>query len=225
MTELDKVGKRPIALFDFDGTLVRGDCVARHLRELVSNGPLRRAAAMAALPVALPLFGWWRSMVLPVSYYSWLGTVGRSEDWLIEARQRYLAACTERRERLLIQPALVRLQEHLAQGHRVVVVTGAEVGLASQLWRSLGGPEVEFVGSRLRRCLGGWVAEEHCIGPRKLAVLARAGLSGPFAAAYTDSALDLPLLLASRRPTLVEPAPGTLSRVRQRLPEVEVLGL
>jgi phosphatidylglycerophosphatase C len=213
-----------VVLFDFDGTLVRGDSVSHYLRRhLLAQGRVRRVAALLALPLLAPLFLWWRSAWLAAGFYGWLGTVGRDDAWLGRARDAWLAGSVAVRQKILIEPALRRLQSHLARGERVVVVTGAEAGLARALWAALGGPEVEFVGSSVRRGFGGHLPVEHCVGPRKLAALARLGLRPPFAAMYSDSARDLPLLRLARQAVMVEPNEANLRRVRRELPNVEVL--
>ena len=204
-------------LFDFDGTLVRGDCAAAWLRDLLGSHPLRRLAAGLSFPVLKPAFGWWRVAWLPASFYTWLATVGRTDEALAEAREEFLRRCALRREQLLIAPAVARLHAHLAAGDPVVIVTGAEAGLARALWRALGQPDVPVVGSRVRQALGGWIGAEHTVGPRKLEALARAGIRPPFAAVYSDSALDLPLLCETARPVLVAPDPRSLAQVQRRL--------
>lgn len=219
------MGRASTVLFDFDGTLVRGDTAAALLRDLLGSDPLRRLVAGLSFPLLAPAFGWWRSAWLPASFYTWLATVGRTEQALAEAREDFLRQCALRREQLLIAPAVARLHAHLASGERVVIVTGAEQKLARDLWRALGQPEVEVVGSRVRPALGGYVGVEHTVGPRKLDALARAGIRPPFAAVYSDSARDLPLLCETARPVLVGPDRRSLERVEKRLRGAyEVLG-
>lgn len=204
-------------LFDFDGTLVRGDCAAAWLRDLLGSHPLRRLLAGVSFPFLAPGFAWWRSAWLPASFYTWLATVGRTDEALAEAREDFLRACAARREQLLITPAVARLHAHLAAGERVVIVTGAERQLARDLWRALGQPDVPVVGSSVRPAFGGWIGVEHTVGPRKLAALAREGIRPPFAAVYSDSARDLPLLCETARPVLVRPDRRSLVRVHRRL--------
>ena len=204
-------------LFDFDGTLVRGDCAAAWLRDLLRSHPLRRLLAGVSFPFLAPGFAWWRSAWLPASFYTWLATVGRTDEALAEAREDFLRACAARREQLLITPAVVRLHAHLAAGERVVIVTGAERQLARDLWRALGQPDVPVVGSSVKPAFGGWIGVEHTVGPRKLAALAREGIRPPFAAVYSDSARDLPLLCETARPVLVRPDRRSLVRVHRRL--------
>ena len=80
-----------------------------------------------------------------------------------------------------------------------------------------------MVGSTVRPAFGGFIGAEHTIGPRKLVALARSGIHPPFAAVYTDSALDLPLLCETARPVLVFPDPRSAARVHRRLGPVETL--
>ncbi|MDY0022069.1 HAD family hydrolase [Arenimonas caeni] len=210
-------GRGATVLFDFDGTLVRGDCAAAWLRDLLASHPLRRLAAGLSFPVLKPAFGWWRVAWMPASFYTWLATVGRTDEALAEAREDFLRGCAARREQLLITPAVLRLHAHLAAGDEVVIVTGAEAGLARALWRALGQPEVPVVGSSVRPALGGYIGAEHTVGPRKLVALERAGIRPPFAAVYSDSAIDLPLLCETARPVLVRPDPRSLAAVHKRL--------
>lgn len=204
-------------LFDFDGTLVRGDCAAAWLRDLLRSHPLRRLLAGASFPFLAPGFAWWRSAWLPASFYTWLATVGHTEEFLAEAREDFLRQCAARRDSLLIAPAVARLHAHLAAGDPVVIVTGSEARLARDLWRSLGQPEVPVVGSTVRPAFGGWIGLEHTVGPRKMLALAREGIHPPFAAVYSDSARDLPLLCETARPVLVAPDPRSLAQVNRRL--------
>lgn len=204
-------------LFDFDGTLVRGDCAAAWLRDLLRGDPLRRLLAGISFPFLAPGFAWWRSAWLPASFYTWLATVGRTDEALAEAREEFLRLCALRREQLLIVPAVERLHAHLAAGHEVVIVTGSEARLARDVWRALGQPEVPVIGSSVKPAWGGWIGVEHTVGPRKLAALARAGIEPPFAAVYSDSARDLPLLCETARPVLVAPDARSLARVSRRL--------
>ncbi len=211
-------------LFDFDGTLVRGDSAAGYLKRLFDDSLPRRLLALAGLPLLAPAFAWWRTARAMTSAYLWLATVGRDAEWLEVAREAYVADIAERSDEVLIAAAMTCLRRHLEAGEEVVIVTGADQPLAERLWRALDGPAVSaLIGSRLRPACGGLVAERHCFGPRKLDALAEAGIRPPFAVVYTDSARDLPLLRHARRPVLVEPSRSTLARVRRSLGAVEVL--
>jgi len=49
----------PVVLFDFDGTLVRGDCVARFLRQQLAASRWRRLAALPLLTLGQGALGWY----------------------------------------------------------------------------------------------------------------------------------------------------------------------
>ncbi len=224
MTAPDPTAESPLVLFDFDGTLVRGDCVGRFLTEELRRRPLRGAFAVLLIPL-LPLFLWWRSACIPASAYAWLASVGRSDGELREAARRYIDRLAEQPQRWLIDSAVQRLRAHCLAGDRVIIITGAERWLAQTLWQRLTADQlpVEWIGSTLRRFGGGRIAVEHCVGPRKLDALRRLGLDGGSAAMYSDSARDLPLLRRAARPVMVCPDSRSLRRVRSVLPTVEVL--
>jgi phosphatidylglycerophosphatase C len=211
-------------LFDFDGTLVRGDCVANFLRQQLSRHPVRRVLAVCLLPL-LPLLGHWRTAWMPASLFSWLLTVGRDDATLAAERAAYVARLGAEPERWLIGPAVERLREHVARGDRVVIITGAEQGMAELLWISLV-PDlahVQVLGSSMRRRLGGYVGRRHNVGSRKLLSLAEQGFEAPYAVAYSDSSSDLPMLRAARRVVLVAPSATQQRRIEAALRVDEVL--
>ncbi len=73
------------------------------------------------------------------------------------------------------------------------------------------------VGSSVKPAFGGYIGVEHTIGPRKLVALARHDIRPPFAAVYSDSARDLPLLCETARPVLVCPDARSVAKVHRRL--------
>jgi phosphatidylglycerophosphatase C len=215
---------RDLVLFDFDGTLVRGDCVAGFLRQQLRRRPWRHLAALHLLPL-LPLLGHWRSAWLTASAFSWLLTVGRDDALLQAERAAYVARLGAEPERWLIAPAVQRLREHLVRGDEVVIVTGAEQGMAELLWCALA-PDLghlPIVGSSMRRVLGGYVAQRHNVGQRKLRSLEERGWLPPFAAAYSDSSSDLAMLAEAQRVVLVAPNAAQQRKIERHLCVDEVL--
>ena len=92
------------------------------------------------------------------------------------------------------------LKDHQARGDQVVLVTGSWCDLALALCHVLGLEGVQSGGLDRRDRMKGWIADEHCVGARKVEMLRAAGVAPPWSVVYTDSASDLPLLhLAERR--------------------------
>lgn len=194
-----------VVLFDFDGTLIRGDSATDLLRVLLRGRALRRLCALLSLPLMLG-FAHWRTASFAAGWFLWLCTLGRDAGELARAQATYIAEFAAQRERRLIACALARMRAHLAAGDRVYIVTAAGEALARALWAAVEGPPVAaIIGSRTRRFLGGHTTAFHCYGPRKLTALRAHGVEPPFACAYSDSPRDLPMLRAAAQAFLVEP--------------------
>lgn len=212
-----------VVLFDFDGTLIRGDSATDLLRSLLRGRPLRRLCALLSLPLLLG-FVHWRTASFAASWFLWLCTVGRAPGELARAQSAYVTAFAAQRERRLIACALARLRAHLAAGDRIYVVTAAGEELARAMWAAVDGPPVTaIIGSQTRPCLHGVVIAFHCYGPRKLVALRAHGVEPPFACAYSDSPRDLPLLRAAVQAFVVEPEPRAERALRAALGAVPVL--
>jgi phosphatidylglycerophosphatase C len=97
----------------------------------------------------------------------------------------------------------------------VVLVTGSWCDLASALCDALSLEGV--VGSTRRARLKGWIAEEHCVGIRKVKMLEQVGVGPPWSVVYTDSASDLPLLRLAERRCVVNPTPRALRTLNREL--------
>jgi phosphatidylglycerophosphatase C len=220
--------ERPVAVFDLDGTLLRGDCSAGFVRRLILRDWYRAAAVLACGPPLGAMF------VLPVARrYAltallWIATVGldpgRFEALLEEFAAGHAAEANQ------ITVTLDRLRAHQEAGDRVVIATGCVEPLAAAVCRLLGLDPVEVLAARLRqgrnfvgpsRACGMWSALPAATGAgsfgiEKVRRLAAAGITLPVAYAYTDSAADLPLLLAARHRYVVDPAPRQWRRIRLR---------
>jgi phosphatidylglycerophosphatase C len=223
-----RLTERPAAVFDLDGTLLRGDSFARFLTGLLLRRPGRAAAAIGSAPVLgvmllLPVVR--RRAITGLLWLATVGLPGGAFDALVEEFAAGHAAEANR-----IAAALDRLQAHLDAGDRVVIATGCPVPMAQALCRALGLGQVEIVGARLdqgrrrpapRRGCRMWNAlplatGRYSFGAEKVRRLGEHGISLPVAYAYTNSVSDLPLLLAAKQQFLVEPARGHLRRVRAR---------
>jgi len=218
--------ERDVAVFDLDGTLLRGDTTAEFVRGLIWRSPPRAAVAVAFAPVLGPLFFVPFARRYAITVLLWIATFGlppgRFETLMEEFAVQHAAEAGR------ITVVLDRLHAHLEAGDRVVIATGCADWLASAVCRALGLDTVEVVAARLQqgrlfvrpsRGCGMWNALPAATGPfsfgvEKVRRLAAAGISIPVAYAYTDSVNDLPLLLAATERYVVDPGPRLLRRIR-----------
>ena len=227
---------RPVAVFDLDGTLLRGDTTVEFIKGLILRSPARTAGALLIVPLLGPFFFVPFARRYAITVLLWIATAGLPPDRIEALVERFAAAHATEANRILV--VLDRLRAHLANGDRVVIATGCADWLATAACRALGLDTVEVVAARLHqgrtfvrpsRDCGMWNALPTSTGVmsfglEKLRRLAAAGITFPVAYAYTDSATDLPLLLAATRRHVVEPAPRHLRRIRAKAgPKVVVL--
>lgn len=216
-------GERAVAAFDLDGTLVRGSSFGQFVRLLIYRSPWRLLVAVLCAPAAGLLAVPGRTRGRCGAAFVWLATAGRTEDEL-RGRARTFAnwhAGPNSGNRTEI--ALTRLAEHQRAGHRVVVVTAAVEPVASEVVRVLGIIGADVVAPQLHRLCGGWVPETDRQGVGKVSRLRKAGHQLPVDHAYTDSSLDLPLLLAAKHRYAVEPRSGQWRILRTAVPDVTLL--
>jgi phosphatidylglycerophosphatase C len=211
---------RPVALFDFDRTIVRADVFKAFSGVLLRRHWWRAAVTLTAAPILGPLWGPASTRLFAASGFLWIGTAGLAPvDF-----QRLLRAYVERRfapdapgAPLAHQQALDAIAAHRDAGDRVVIVTAAAADLVAAACECLGLTDVEIVGSSLRPWAGGIVTREHCHGSDKVRMLLARGLLPPYEYVYTDSAADLPLLERGRQRYLVNPGVITRLKVASRL--------
>jgi phosphatidylglycerophosphatase C len=209
------VSGRPVAVFDLDDTLVRGDSFGRFLRVLLLRGPGRAAASLMSAVFLLPLFFLPPTRRLAIAGFLWLATVGVPSSRFAELAEEFAAAHTAGPRRIAV--ALQRLHAHLDAGDRVVVATACADPVATAVCRGLGLDAVEVVAAQLRRGRCSFRAVRGCLGAEKVLRLHEAGIAIPVAYAYTDSATDLPLLQSATHRYLIDPTPRGLQRVGDEL--------
>jgi phosphatidylglycerophosphatase C len=207
-----------LVVFDFDHTVYDGDSGSHLVGWLLTRQWWRRIVALIASPVLLPLVAFLPTRRFGISGYLWIGTLGvharRDLDALIDA---YVAHDAERIRQRLLPKALAVLQAHRDAGDRVVVATGAPPELARAILDFVAHKDLPVIGSLSRPFLGGLVTREHCHHENKMRMVRGAGF-GPIDVAYSDSAADLPLLLAARAPVVVNPKRGRIEMFRRVLP-------
>ncbi|GAA5187902.1 HAD family hydrolase [Rugosimonospora acidiphila] len=201
---------RPVAVFDLDGTLLRGDSFSRFGRQLIFRGRLRAVATMLTAPLLAPLLVVPPTRRLAVTGLLWLATTGLTAERFAALAERFAAEHAGERSGNRIAVALERLHAHLDAGDRVVIATACAEPLAVAICQELGLDGVEVVAAQLRPGRSGMRPVRGCRGAEKVHRLRAAGIVMPVAYAYTDSAVDIPLLLVARNRYLIDPAPGHL---------------
>ncbi len=228
------VPERPVAVFDLDGTLLRGDTTVEFLRGLILRSPPRAAAALLSAPVLGPFCFVPFARRYAITVLLWIATAGLPPARIETLVEEFAAAHAAEGNRIPV--ALDRLHAHLGAGDRVVIATGCADWLATAACRELGLDTVEIVAARLQHgrgfvrpfpgC-GMWNAlpaatGTFSFGAEKVRRLIAAGITIPVACAYTDGVSDLPLLLAATERYVIDPGPRRLRRIRRRAGPVTV---
>jgi len=209
---------RKLVVFDFDHTLYDGDSGGHLVGWLIRRSAWRSIAAILAAPILLPLVAFLPTRRFGISGFLWIATLGthaRNDlDTLIDQYVTHDAANIRAR---LLPKALAVLQGHRDAGDDVLVATGAPPELARAILDFVAHQDLPVIGSLSRPFLGGLVTREHCHHENKMRMVRAAG-HGPIEVAYSDSAADLPLLLAARAPVVVNPKRGRVDMFRRVLP-------
>ena len=204
---------RSLAVFDFDHTITSWDTAARFFIWLIRRRFWKIAVVLAVLPLLGPLLAFRRTRKVPIRFGAWVATLGVSHAQLPDLARTHIREVVERGERFVRRDALARLNQHLAEGHEVIIATGCLEVLAREILLAEGLGTVTVVGSSVRRYFGGMVVLEHCFGERKIPMLAARGFTEPWDFAYSDHQADLPLLLKGKMRYLVNPRPSCASRL------------
>lgn len=207
----------PLVVFDLDDTLIRGDSFARFCGERLLQHWWRLALAALVCPVLFVLFSQRRTRLPALSALVWIATARLSQTDLERLMDDFVARHFAKSPALHCASAIAALREHQHAGAKVVIATGCTAALAERICGALDLRDVTVVGSTLRPWRGGWVADKHCFGRKKVATLIAAGLGDTWDVAYTDSAADIPLLSRARRRVLVNPKPATQARISAAL--------
>jgi phosphatidylglycerophosphatase C len=205
-------------VFDLDGTLVAGDSFGAFLRHLIIRRRRRLVAAVLTAPAWLPALFVRPTRRAAERYLVWLAAVGLDERAFAAAARAFAVQHAGAATGRTAPAAVARVREHLAAGDRVIVATACAAPLAHEVCAAIGLDEVEVVSSTLIRSRWGLpVPTVPARGPGKLQALQAAGVELPVDHAYSDSASDLPLLLAARIPHVVDPTPRDWPRLQRAL--------
>jgi phosphatidylglycerophosphatase C len=193
----------PVAVFDLDGTLLRGDSL---LPFLLRYGWRRRRLALAFLAWYVLLYAC-RAVSARAAKERLLRRFLGGEPASVIG-QEVARFCDGWVRRQLNEPVLRRLREHQAAGHRVILLTASPCVYVPAVADLLGIREV--VCTRVKwqgeTCVGE-IDGANCKGEDKLRLLqsylaGTRSLAGSYA--YGDSRSDLPVLQWASRGFLVE---------------------
>jgi HAD superfamily hydrolase (TIGR01490 family) len=213
---------RPIAAFDFDGTLLDGDCllilhslVRSPLGQLIDG--LRLLPALLLWKCGLRSTAWIKQAVLQRLLTP--AMQGRTLQQRQELLNTHLANALWQRLR---PEALARLERHRQQGHRVVIVSASPRCLLQPVAELLG---VELIATETTNPCDGppiQLSSPNCKGPEKIRRL-RSWLQEPLSStelhAYGDSRGDRELLQSAAHPhwrsfsALARPYPDPLDKI------------
>jgi HAD superfamily hydrolase (TIGR01490 family) len=188
---------RPVAVFDFDGTLTCCDTFLPFLRACCRRGRFW-AGLLGLAPVVLVRS---RSRATLKELFVQRFLRGRSDRDLATCAERF---CEQRMPALLNHAMMGRLRWHQREEHRVILLS-ASPGVYLRPWARRNGiaeviaTELEFAGG----VCTGRLATENCRGVAKVQRLAahfgRTDASIEFA--YGDSPADQPVLSCARHPS------------------------
>ncbi|HEV7187216.1 MAG TPA: HAD family hydrolase [Blastococcus sp.] len=200
-------------VFDLDKVLLGGDASTLFVRGRLRQAPGRLVLLLLASP--LLVVGSLIPQVRPLAARAMtrIAIGGRADDD-VEAVAAAYGEALGRTPEAAVADAIACLREHRRRGDVVVVATGCEETLARGFLSAVGLGDLDVVGSTGRLWPPG-VAR--AMGEAKVAMLAERGYPPPWAAAYSDSATDLPLFAGTPRPVLVNPGENAVRQVERTL--------
>jgi phosphatidylglycerophosphatase C len=208
---------RVVALFDFDHTLTTSDSFAGFCWWILRRQWWRLAIVVVASPLLAPLLLLSSSRRIPVRFAVWVSTLGVTDEQLPQLVNSYVRIHLAGTASFVLKDGLDRVAMHWKAGHEVIIATGALELLARAICDSAGLEGVVVVGSSLRRALGGLVADQHCIGARKIPMLTERGYPPDWEFVYTDHYADVPILARARQRYLVNASPRSINRITEAL--------
>lgn len=203
-----------LVLFDLDGVVTTGDTMGVIVRQRLLAQSWRLILAAPAIAALRTTGRWPRCSRHPARLLVRLALLGLD----VEQAHRHLAEVGARlgvTADFLHVDAVAAMRRHLDDGDLVVVITASVASMAQALLVAAKAPSVLVVGSDLADAVGGARLRPHAFSEGKLTALTRAGIPVASRRLYTDSLADLPLMLRSREPVLVNPSPR-LARAAER---------
>ena len=198
----------PTVVFDMDKVLLGGDASTLFLHGRLRQAPGRLFPLLLTMPLLALLAASSRLRPLGARLMTRIA-VGRADDDVQAVAAAYREALARKPEAAVAE-AIAAVRAHQKGGDLVVVATGCEETLARGFLSAIGLGDLDVVGS----CA---VPPRHALGEAKVNMLTDRGYPPPWAAAYSDSASDLPLFAGTPRPVLVNADEKAAKRVERTL--------
>ena len=205
----------PTVVFDLDKVLLGGDASTLFLHGRLRQSPVRLLPLLLASPLLVPGSAVPQLRPLAARLMTRIAVGGRSDSDVESVASAYREALTRKPEAAVAE-AIAAVRKHQQSGDTVVVATGCEETLARGFLLAIDLGDLDVVGSRAS------VPVRRAMGESKVTMLRERGYPPPWAAAYSDSASDLPLFAGTPRPVLVnadEKAAKQVARALGRRPE------
>ncbi len=201
------------AVFDLDGTLLNTDSTASIIIPLVRRSRYKSLIASVVLPIVLPMFRskYWHK--LASSTLITLGFWGKhAEHEVCAFIERFMAKKTKLAWH---QQGLQQLDWHLAQGHRVIIITGASALVAKPLVATLQRP-ITLLCTDITQWRSFFWIKRYCRFREKVNILAEQGILPKWHYAYTDSFDDYQLLKHAEQAFLINAKAKTINAFAQK---------
>ena len=192
-----------IVVFDLDGTLIDGDSTSVWINQTLIKFPIRAAIAILTLPIILPMLAFINTRHRAASFVLWLTTKNMTQDTLITSFNNFAEKLANGKMKLKWRKSgLATLKQYQKDGAFIIIVTASPEWLASALFKAIDCNAV-VVGSTLKMSKGAWVGDFHCSHKAKCSRLEELGYGTQWASVYTDSPDDIPLLMQTNEPNVV----------------------
>jgi len=210
---------RPIAVFDFDRTLINTDVAYQFIDTGIKRSKFRRITFGMLMPLLMPLLLMRRCRIVAMSVIMWLATFplhGKSaRDVFHHFSPRIRRTPLNGR---FYTDGLTALAAHRRLGHRLVIISGSPQDLVAHIVQEALGNHIEVIGSRIEPFMGGLIYRRYCMRSGKIQSARERGVpTEKWDYGYSDSANDIPLLARCRHRFLINPTPRTVKQVKAAL--------
>ena len=207
----------PIALFDFDKTIINKDTGLSFILYALKRNFLRYFFALLITPVSFLFLISNKTRFIGNSIYLWVATVGLSKYGVQELRTNFINHYVNSPEFVIYKDALIKIEGHLEQGHRVLIISGASTWMVEGIIKTIDVPKLQVLGSDEQRLFGGMVSRFHCFEKNKVKILDQFLNLNDYTQifGYSDSSTDIPLLSICHNKYVINPSKRSLIKFKK----------